>query len=100
MSAKFTIGELKKIVAPIARKYGVESVYLFGSFARGDNTDTSDIDIRVEKGDLKGYFALSGLYSDISEALGMKVDLLPTGSLDNEFLSRTKNDEVLLYERQ
>lgn len=93
----YTIDELKEIVAPIAKKYGIKHAYLFGSFARGDYTNDSDIDIRVDKGTLKGLFALCGFYTELTDALGMKVDVLTTGSLDQEFLDSIQEDEVLLY---
>ena len=50
----YTIDEIKNIVTPIAEKYQIAQVYLFGSFARGDFDEQSDIDIRIEKGNLKG----------------------------------------------
>lgn len=92
----YTIDELKEIVAPIAKKYGIKHAYLFGSFARGDYTNDSDIDIRIDKGTLKGLFALCGFYTELTDALGMKVDVLTTGSLDQEFLDSIREDEVLL----
>ena len=94
---KVTIEEIKAIVEPIARKYGVERVYLFGSYARGDVTENSDVDLRVDKGSLKGMFALCGLYTEIEEALQIKVDVLTTGSLEDDFLRRIQKEEVLLY---
>jgi len=98
MSAKkVTIEEIKAIVEPIARKYGVERVYLFGSYARGDVTENSDVDLRVDKGSLKGLFALCGLYTEIEEALQIKVDVLTTGSLEDDFLRKIQKEEVLLY---
>lgn len=33
---KYTIEEIKNVVTPIAQKYGVDNIYLFGSYARGD----------------------------------------------------------------
>lgn len=96
-SKSYTIEELRQLISPIALKYGVERVYLFGSFARGDNTARSDVDIRIDKGKLRGMFALSGFYSEVSEALGMEVDVLTTGSLEAEFLAKIQKDEVLLY---
>ena len=93
----YTIDEIKSIVEPIARKYGVASIYLFGSYARGDATENSDVDLRVEKGSLKGMFALCGLYTEIAEALQAKVDVLTTGSLDEDTLRKIKKEEVLLY---
>lgn len=93
----YTIDELKKIITPIAKKYQIAQVYLFGSFARGDYDEQSDIDIRIEKGKLKGMFALCGFYTEVSDALKRKVDVLTTGSLSEEFLENIKKDEVMLY---
>ena len=96
----YTIDEIKNIVTPIAEKYQIAQVYLFGSFARGDFDEQSDIDIRIEKGNLKGMFALCGFYTEVSDALGRKVDVLTTGSLSDEFLESIKRDEVMLYAGQ
>ncbi len=101
MGAKaYSIDELKSIITPIAEKYQIAQAHLFGSFARGDYNDQSDIDIRINKGRLKGMFALSGFYMEVSEALERKVDILTTGSLSDEFLESIKEDEVLLYAGQ
>ena len=97
MSAVYTIPEIKNIVCPLAKEYGAERVYLFGSYARGESTKNSDIDLRIDKGNIKG-LALAGLLLDLEKALGCSVDLITTMSLDKEFLSSIKNDEVLLYE--
>lgn len=98
MEAKsYTIDEIKKIVTPIAKKYQIAQVYLFGSFARGDYNEQSDIDIRIEKGKLKGMIALCGFYTEVSEALERRVDVLTTGSLSDVFLESIKKDEVILY---
>lgn len=97
MSAHYTIDELKKIISPIASKYQISCVYLFGSYARGDYHNQSDIDLRIEKGKLKGMFALCGFYTEVENALGMKVDIVTTGSLEESFLSNIQKDEVMLY---
>ncbi len=81
-----SIEELKEIIVPIAKKYHIAKVFLFGSFARGDNNEQSDIDLRIEKGELKGMFALCGFITEVEEALQMNVDILTTGSLEEEFL--------------
>lgn len=97
MAIHYTISELRDIIAPLAREYGAERVYLFGSYARGDMTDGSDIDLRIDKGQIRG-LALAGLLVDLEDALGLSVDLLTTASLDERFLDSIQNDEVLLYE--
>lgn len=95
----YTCEDIKSIVVPIAQKYQIEKVYLFGSYAKGDYNKESDIDLRIEKGNLRGMFALCGFYSEVEEALQKSVDILTTGSLEPEFLRRIQKDEVLIYAR-
>lgn len=95
----YSIEEIQNRISPIAMRYGVERVYLFGSYAKGCATAESDIDLRIDKGSLRGLFALSGMRLDICDALSKDVDLLTTNSLDESFRGRIKNDEVLIYER-
>ena len=85
------INEIKNTVAELGRQYGAERIYLFGSYARGEADHDSDIDLRIDKGKIRGLFALSGL------RLGIKVDLLTSDSLDRSFLDRIRSEEVLLY---
>lgn len=94
----YSINELKSIVAPIAAQHGVERIYLFGSYARGEANNHSDVDLRVDKGQIKGLFALGALYSDLEDELGKHLDLLTTGSLDQAFLNHIAKEEILLYD--
>jgi len=94
----YTISEIKQCVEPIAKRYGVERVLLFGSFARGEANSESDIDLRIDSGALRGYFKLAGFRRELSETLNLNVDVLTTGALDEGFLSRIAREEVLLYE--
>ena len=43
----YSVDEIKRVVAPIAQHYGVDRVFLFGSYARGEATSDSDLDLRV-----------------------------------------------------
>ncbi|MCQ5128182.1 nucleotidyltransferase domain-containing protein [Butyricicoccus faecihominis] len=97
MSCRYTIDEIRQIVAQLAKQYGAQRVYLFGSYARGDSDEKSDIDLRIDKGAIRG-LALAGLLVDLEDALGVSVDLIPTDSLDSRFLHMIHDDEVLLYE--
>lgn len=97
MDRVYTIDEIKNIVAPIAKVHNVSRIYLFGSYARGEATPDSDIDLRVDKGKLKGLLALGALYADLEDGLGKKLDLLTTGSLDQRFLQSIAKEEVLIY---
>jgi predicted nucleotidyltransferase len=96
----YSVNDIKKIVGPIAQQYGVERMWLFGSYARNEATPDSDLDFRVDKGKIVGYFTLAGFYRELEEALGMKLDLLTTDSLDDDFLEHISKYEVLIYEQQ
>ena len=91
------IPEIKSVVSSLGREYGAQRIWLFGSYARGDVTPTSDIDLRIDKGRIRG-IEMGGLLLDLEDALGVPVDLIPTGSLSERFLSSIQKDEVLLYE--
>ena len=95
----YTIAEIQQLILPIAQRYGVKRVFLFGSYARGDATPGSDIDLRIDSGSIRGYFKLAGFYREIEEALATPVDVLTTGSLSENFLSRIAHEEVILYEQ-
>ena len=97
MERVLRIEEIRDAAAELAKSRGVERVYLFGSYARGDAVPESDVDLRIDEGDLGGLFALSGLYLALQERLHKKVDLLTTDSLDDAFLARIQSEEVLLY---
>ena len=88
--------EVTELVKELMKEDLVE-VILYGSCARGDMTDSSDIDLRIDKGAIKG-FQLAGLLLDLEDSLGRPVDLVPTTSLDQRFLDSIRDDEVLLYE--
>lgn len=95
--ALHTIPEIRQIVSDLARQYGAQRVYLFGSYARGDMTPDSDIDLRIDKGAIRG-LAFAGLLGDLEDALDTSVDLISTAGIDAEFLEEIQRDEVLLYE--
>ena len=98
----YTIEEIKAIVKPVALTYGVERVALFGSYARGDATPNSDIDLYIDKGAISGYIALSGFQQDLEDRLQVSVDVITTGALDQDenFRNTIEREKVLLYEKR
>ena len=94
------IANLKKVIRPIAKKYGAEAVYLFGSRARGDYRPDSDYDFYVKKGKIRGYFALGGLFEEMKEALQADIDMvsLDEEELDEYLKEAIRKDGILLYE--
>ena len=97
MSNSCTIDEIKSKVSAKASQYGVKKVYLFGSYARGEASPGSDIDICIEKGSIRTLFELSGFCQDLEESLGNKVDLVTTSGLSGDFREQIEKDMVLIY---
>lgn len=91
-----TIENIREKITPICKSYGVERLYLFGSYARGSFNENSDIDFRIDKGRIRG-IQLGGLYMDLQDTFQNKVDLLTTNQLSEDFLNSIRNEEILLY---
>jgi predicted nucleotidyltransferase len=70
-----TIEEIKDKILPILKKYGVKRAGIFGSVARGESTEESDIDILVEIEGRMSLLDFAGLKLELEEILGRKVDL-------------------------
>ena len=81
----YTIEQLKEKIAPIALKYRLSAVYIFGSYARGEATDKSDVDVLVDtKGSIVKGWVLGGLYNDLCEIFGEDTDLITVGALTQD----------------
>jgi predicted nucleotidyltransferase len=93
----YTIDEIANIVAPVAKEYGVERVFLFGSYARGSQNTDSDLDFRIDGGKIRTLFELAEFYEDLRERIAVPIDVLTTEALEDDFLSRIKDEELLLY---
>lgn len=78
----YTVDELKQKITPIAEKYQLPAVYLFGSYARGDATDESDVDVLFNgRGSKIRGFQLGALYDDLQTSLNKSLDLVDEAAL-------------------
>jgi len=95
---KYTIDEIREKSIPIAQQYGIQRLGLFGSYARGEEKEDSDLDFLISKGKLRGLFQYMGFVQELEDAFGCHVDVISDGINDTDFLNRIRKDEVLLYE--
>lgn len=93
------INWIKDKSAPIAAKYGLRRMYLFGSHAKGIATKDSDIDLLFEKGEKLSLLGVSNMLQDLTESLGCSVDLVSRDSLEKSFNDEVLNTQVLIYEK-
>lgn len=99
-SMELTREDIAAAVASIVAGYDVQAVYLFGSFARGDQELGSDVDLRFACGPAMDYGALYRLSQQLEGALGRSVEIVtnPPRFMRSAFRERVQHDEVLLYE--
>ena len=81
--------EIKNIILSQLKGFDLIKVGIFGSFARGDNKKGSDIDILVEFKEAPSLLTLIKLENNLSEILGVKVDLVTTGALKNKRIKKS-----------
>ena len=102
----YTVEEIKRRVLPIARKYELSAVDLFGSYARGEATSDSDIDLLVDlRGSTVRGMDLGALYNDLRDALEKELDLVTVASLEYptqrrgqlHFRETVKRERVMIY---
>lgn len=97
-TADLTLDELKEIVCPIAIRYNIKRVYLFGSRARGDNDADSDYDFIILCPDDMGLIGLTNFRNELIHALKRPVDFAYEDYLSSSFNSIVGQDKVLVYE--
>ena len=96
-----TINEIKKTIAPLVKDHPVRRVILFGSYARGDATEKSDVDLIIDSGGAIDSWEFFGLIGDIAKKMHIDVDIFeldeikkPSGIFDS-----ITNEGVVIYEQ-
>lgn len=105
----YKIEEIAGRVRPVAERYGLLKVYLFGSYARGEATEESDVDLLVDAENIKGLVTYCGLIDDLEKALEKELDLVTLRGLYDKYrtdklavrLRKTiERDRRLIYDRR
>lgn len=84
MSSSELIAILKQLNEEIRQKYHGKIIGLFGSYARGEETEHSDVDLLIEKEANISLFVLGGMKIYLEEKLNKKVDIVTTAALREE----------------
>ncbi|MCL1996176.1 MAG: nucleotidyltransferase domain-containing protein [Defluviitaleaceae bacterium] len=97
----YTIEEIKNKLTPIFEERGVIKAVLFGSYAKGEATEDSDVDIAVRVNEEVGGFEFYGIGGSVAEVLNRQVDfidledVIPQGKAALEI----KNTGVVIFEK-
>jgi predicted nucleotidyltransferase len=83
-------------ILAIAAKHGVQRVRLFGSFARGDASEESDVDLLIEAGPRTPPWFPGGLLAELEGALGRRVDVAEANTLHPLIRDRVLHEAIPL----
>lgn len=86
--------ERRREIESIARAHGASRVRVFGSVARGDATEVSDLDLLVDLDDGRGLFDLGALLMDLRDLLDCDVDIATESSLRPRVAERVLADAI------
>ena len=91
--------DISTVVSHVLTQYDVSEAYLFGSFARGEQTPDSDIDLRLVYGNTMTFGTLYELSHELEKELGRKVDIVtnPLEHMRPAFRKSIEQDEVRIY---
>ncbi len=92
---------MTQLIAEYFKTQPVLKAWIFGSYARGEQTEESDIDILIlpDKSQHFSLFTLSEMYEDLKELLNREVDLITDGGLMPFARESADRDKILIYER-
>ena len=91
------IEKITKKIKPVAKKYNLVYVWLFGSYAKKKQKKDSDVDILVRTEDVVGGFKIVEVKYALEEALNKNVDIITTGSIKGSLLEDENLEEILIY---
>ena len=86
--------KLANVKNELKQKFGIEEIALFGSYARGEASEESDVDIAILKMNLKDAFAIMDAKEFLKNVLQKNVDIGTFGSMKTFIKNRIKKDFI------
>lgn len=86
-----------KVLISTLRGHGATRIVIFGSYSRGEERPDSDLDIIVDFRDRKSLIDIIGIEQELSDELGIKVDLLTERSISPYIIDEIRKDMAVVY---
>jgi len=95
-SRQEVMARLRGLKGELATRYDVQEIGIFGSVARGDDDQKSDIDLFVEFGPDADLITYIGLWQYLEDVFGTKIDLVSKGGLRSDMRDAVMQDLVFV----
>jgi uncharacterized protein len=96
MTASDIVRERRQEILAIARKHGAFNVRVFGSVARGEADEESDIDLLVDLEADRSLFDLGALVVELNESMGRHVDVVTEHGIKQRMRDRVVREAIVL----
>jgi len=90
--------EMEQQLITLLRQYGATKVGIFGSYARNEATPDSDLDLLVDFSERKSLLTLARIRRELSENLGLEVDLLTEAAISPYLIDKIKSQQRIIYQ--
>ncbi len=98
MAERETVTPFDDAIISFMARHGAERVGVFGSYARGEARPDSDLDLMVWFSDPKSLLGMIRLERELSELVGVKIDLLTEGAISPYLIDRIKRELKVIYQ--
>ena len=97
-----TVDEIRTIVTPLVEPFPVVRVILFGSYARGEATEKSDVDLVIDSEGVIDSWELFGLIGRIVKKMPIGVDVFELDEVKrpSDMFNSISNEGIVIYERK
>jgi predicted nucleotidyltransferase len=92
------IKDIEEKLIPILKGNDATKIGIFGSYARGEAGPESDLDLLVDFSERKSLLTLVRIQRELSEALGLKVDLLTENAISPHLIDRIKSELRIIFQ--
>lgn len=99
----YSIEEITEKIYPIAKEYNISEIYIFGSYARNEATEESDVDFYIPKLPSNLGIKYFGMYEKIKSTLDKEIDIITdkttflTTELKNKYIYNINQNKVKIY---
>lgn len=90
--------QMENTIISILKKHDADRIGIFGSRARGDDRPDSDLDLLVDFRTTKSLLTLVSIEQELSDTLGIKVDLLTEKAISPHLIDRIKAELKVVYQ--